>query len=448
MEISLVKCFICDGNIDSKGNFSGASLDSTIDASLTAVLEKCLQLELVGIDEEIFCAKCVEKIQSYDQLIRLSRDIESELFECYKYKSINSYYIVEELGDAQSLFDEAESDPHHEENEENEEDEESEPHIIELSDGDSQSANEKNIELEIEYLSPVQAKTDKRKVVKKRGRRKKGALVHARKRGSAMGKGKDKRATKFDKFKCGECKKMFSDLVEHNSHVEAIHGNKKHYECVDCGQLYTTKSALTIHVGLHKGISPHECDVCGKRFATKSALSRHMPLHTGERPYQVRSSEPTEGADPLFRLSFFVSVRQMREAIHSLLVLPHASAGPRQHPAEEMRHLRHGTDVELAPEASFACAQRREAVRVPRVRTEIRPKVGFPVRLNFPTRINSSWADFQVQHDHAFEGASRHPSRAAEAASLPALRRHLQPAREVEGARVGGTLRHTRFDEG
>lgn len=108
-----------------------------------------------------------------------------------------------------------------------------------------------------------------------------------------------------------------------------------------------------------------------------------------------------------------------------------------------MRYLRHGADVELASEASFACAQRREAVRVPRVRAEIRPKVGFPVRLNFLIGIHLRCVDSQVQYDHAFEGASRYPSRAAKATSLPALRRHLQPAREAEGALVGGTLRHT-----
>lgn len=229
-----------------------------------------------------FVKKCSAKIQNYDQLVRLSREIESELYECYKFKSINSYYLIEEIGDAQSMETFEENDTENVQNDQED--------SIVLTDNDSQSVDEKNIELEIEYLSPSQTKIDKTKGTKKRGRRKKGSAVHARKKGITSTRANKKNSTKIDKFKCDECGKVFNDLDEHNSHVETFHANKKHHECSVCGQLYTTKSALSIHIGLHKGISPHECDVCNKRFATKSALSRHMPLHTGEHPYQVSLS--------------------------------------------------------------------------------------------------------------------------------------------------------------
>lgn len=289
MEISLVKCFICDGEIETKDHCTGSIIDNTIDNSLTQILEKCIQNELIGcIDDEIFCEKCTEKIQNYDQLMRLSRDIENELYECYKYKTLNHYYIVEELGDGQSLDNYDENDDEHIKlmNEQN--DHENDENNILLSDGESQSMIEKNIELEIEYLSPCsQTKLEKNKITRKRGRRKKGTIGHARKKGAPQTRGNSKKSSKIDKFECDDCEKVFNDLDEHNAHIERFHANKKHHECGDCGKLYTTKSALSIHVGLHKGIAPHECEVCNKRFATKSALSRHMPLHTGERPYQV-----------------------------------------------------------------------------------------------------------------------------------------------------------------
>ncbi|XP_049835558.1 uncharacterized protein LOC126279123 isoform X1 [Schistocerca gregaria] len=58
--------------------------------------------------------------------------------------------------------------------------------------------------------------------------------------------------------------------------------NKTH-RCELCGNLFSTKTALKIHIaGSHLGHMSHQCDICGKGFMQKNHLLRHMDTHIRE----------------------------------------------------------------------------------------------------------------------------------------------------------------------
>lgn len=63
-------------------------------------------------------------------------------------------------------------------------------------------------------------------------------------------------------FKCQECKIDFDDKLQYRDHIRTHDmGSKEMHVCDICGQTYKSKTALDIHVGLHKGVSPHKCEV-------------------------------------------------------------------------------------------------------------------------------------------------------------------------------------------
>ncbi|XP_053962410.1 transcription factor Ouib-like [Anastrepha ludens] len=55
--------------------------------------------------------------------------------------------------------------------------------------------------------------------------------------------------------------------------------------CEICGNIYTKRSLLKMHMRRHMSEKPFECEICGKTFACPSEIGRHMRVHTGEKPY-------------------------------------------------------------------------------------------------------------------------------------------------------------------
>ena len=51
----------------------------------------------------------------------------------------------------------------------------------------------------------------------------------------------------------------------------------KQFTCPECEKVFTKKSNLTSHMGLHSpGLRKHPCNLCSQTFAWKSSLNRHI----------------------------------------------------------------------------------------------------------------------------------------------------------------------------
>ncbi|XP_017062202.2 zinc finger protein 2 [Drosophila ficusphila] len=58
--------------------------------------------------------------------------------------------------------------------------------------------------------------------------------------------------------------------------------------CEICGNIYSKRAALNIHMRRHMAEKPFECEICGKTFAGPSELNRHIRVHTGEKPFTCK----------------------------------------------------------------------------------------------------------------------------------------------------------------
>ncbi|KAH8308375.1 hypothetical protein KR059_011316 [Drosophila kikkawai] len=58
--------------------------------------------------------------------------------------------------------------------------------------------------------------------------------------------------------------------------------------CEICGNIYSKRAALNIHMRRHMAEKPFECEICSKTFAGPSELNRHIRVHTGEKPFMCK----------------------------------------------------------------------------------------------------------------------------------------------------------------
>lgn len=264
-DTNLPKCFICDGSIPSSDECLGSAVAQTVMTSVAKILEMCLQHLFAEIDNEFFCFDCIQKIQHYDQLAQLSKQIESELFEAYQRKSLNNYFIVDDTYDDDEAIEmNAAEEVILEDGTDAEEDavskltEKCSDHTLE--DGDTTDLETtKNVKLEIEHVLPTSEKCSTRSQ-RTRTRKESEETTPAAKR-------KSTRTTQLMKreYKCSICKVLCRNRSDRNHHMKTVHGDEKcELVCDICGQSYKSKRALDIHVDMHKGISPHECNICFK----------------------------------------------------------------------------------------------------------------------------------------------------------------------------------------
>ncbi|XP_037807360.1 zinc finger and SCAN domain-containing protein 12-like [Lucilia sericata] len=58
--------------------------------------------------------------------------------------------------------------------------------------------------------------------------------------------------------------------------------------CEICGNQFTNRNLMNIHMKVHYQEKNHQCELCFKRFITACNLQAHMRIHTGEKPFQCR----------------------------------------------------------------------------------------------------------------------------------------------------------------
>lgn len=74
----------------------GSNIARTLTMPLISVLTKCLRT-FVEVENEYFCGECMRKIEEYDNLARMSLQIETELFRQFQNKPFKSSFLDDEL---------------------------------------------------------------------------------------------------------------------------------------------------------------------------------------------------------------------------------------------------------------------------------------------------------------------------------------------------------------
>ncbi|GAB0096495.1 hypothetical protein DMENIID0001_120190 [Sergentomyia squamirostris] len=99
---------------------------------------------------------------------------------------------------------------------------------------------------------------------------------------------------KSEYFSCSKCDQIFLHDIDFQKHCNQNHkrdsspdnGEEKKFLCSVCSKYFSTKSSLTRHLLIHRGIKSFQCDVCSKRFTQKNSLTIHMAIHSKERQFQ------------------------------------------------------------------------------------------------------------------------------------------------------------------
>ncbi|KAH8409782.1 hypothetical protein KR222_007142 [Zaprionus bogoriensis] len=96
-------------------------------------------------------------------------------------------------------------------------------------------------------------------------------------------RGRGRPRTSHTALKHGQAK---SQLV--NAANKSSEETSTNIMCEICGNIYSKRAALNIHMRRHMSEKPFECEICSKTFAGPSELNRHIRVHTGEKPFTCK----------------------------------------------------------------------------------------------------------------------------------------------------------------
>lgn len=271
MEATAAKCYICDVECPAEDKFLGTNISRTLTMSMTAMLEKCLRI-IVETENEYFCDECAHKIEEYDQLIQLSVQIETELYELFQKKPTEPCYLLdaEIISDSNSINNvliETDEIKQIIKTDEASVEEISEPYdemVIEYleefetqSEGTELLLDQNQVIVDVKEESNIIEIDDKLKIQKHPSPRKAKANDKNRvnkKKGNKMETPEDKEIV----LNCQQCSfvaKTREELEEHKTinHIDEI----KRLVCDICGRSYKSRSALCVHLGMHNGRNAH-----------------------------------------------------------------------------------------------------------------------------------------------------------------------------------------------
>lgn len=87
-------------------------------------------------------------------------------------------------------------------------------------------------------------------------------------------------------FTCETCNKTFRTKGSLTRHFETRHGQRERkFTCETCGSSFYRKNDIIIHMRVHTDERPYSCPFCPKSFRQITSLIRHKRMHTGEKPY-------------------------------------------------------------------------------------------------------------------------------------------------------------------
>lgn len=87
-------------------------------------------------------------------------------------------------------------------------------------------------------------------------------------------------------FSCEVCSKQFRTKGSLSRHFETRHAQRERkFTCETCGSSFFRKNDIIIHMRVHTDERPYSCPYCSKSFRQITSLIRHKRIHTGEKPF-------------------------------------------------------------------------------------------------------------------------------------------------------------------
>lgn len=295
MDSNLVKCFICDVECAVQENHLGSNIARALFMPMTSVLAKCLRT-IVEAENEYFCAQCVKKIEDYDQLIQLSSQIETELYELYQKKPSESCYLL----DAEVIQDPSmnvaliQSDDLKLENQSVLHDEPPGEELTENYDDmvveylDEYEAQSDDVDVKIEQKEAEHSKVENSPNIQIEDTTKPEEAAATKEQPENTEETEDTEQTKQTEKKTrSRTRRAAESRIVKNKTMKTVNDSpeptEQELKCQKCSYAAESRVDLEEHMTLKhiEDVKRLVCDICGRSYKSKSALCVHLGMHNG-----------------------------------------------------------------------------------------------------------------------------------------------------------------------